>query len=457
MTDAIVPLIKFAVDLQPNDLPQSVVRAVQNCVFDTLGVAVAGSQAPGVPPVVSQIMEWGGRGEAPVFLADRRVPAPYAAMANSLMAHAFDYDDTHERGIMHAYSIILPTALAAAELNKNVNGLDLLSAVAVGVEISCRLALCFTNYDRGFHVTSTCGVFGATAAAGRMLGLNRNEMHNAFGIAYSLCSGNLQAVPDASLTKRLQAGFAARAGVEAALFAKRGLTGAKDILQGKYGFLRVYLAEEFDIASLNSDLGQRYEVEAVSLKPYPCCRTTHASIDAVLEFVRATEFEPSEVQAISVEMPAQAVSTVGRKFVPGESPQVNAQFSIGYPIAAALLHGKVGLRQFELDAVLDPRIRPIADLVQVVATEEPYEFGPQTITIKLKNGSVFKRTVTTLKGHPGNPMSRDEQIAKVQECFAVAGMRPTSVEGLLTWCDELPTNSVPLASLASVLGLKART
>src|SRR6185437_8050315 len=187
-------------------------------VLDTMSLMLVGRRAPGCAPMLELVKSWGGRPEATVLGEELCLPAPAAALMNSLHAHAFDFDDTHERGDMHGYAVVLPAALAAAERITGVSGSDFLAAVAVGVDVAYRVGLGIVKY-RGWHPTATCGIFGATVAAARLLKLSRADLHNAMGVAYSLSAGNFQCILDGSLTKRLQPAFAARSGTEAALLA----------------------------------------------------------------------------------------------------------------------------------------------------------------------------------------------------------------------------------------------
>jgi 2-methylcitrate dehydratase PrpD len=446
MTDAIVPILDYAVNIEPSAIPARVIETTKAFLFDTVGLMVAGVNAPGCDQILDQLADWGGRGEATLFGRDKKIPAPYAALGNALAAHAFDFDDTHERGDMHAYAVVFPAAFAAAERRGGVSGEQLLTSLTVGVDVAYRLGLGIKRY-RGWHPTSMCGVFGAAIAASRVMGLDREQTHNAMGIAYSLSSGNFQCILDGSLTKRMQPAFAARAGVEAAIFAERGITGAKNVLEGKFGLYPLYEAGEYNKKPLSDRLGTRFEGEASSLKPYPCCRFCHGAIDATLDIIEREKITVDDVEGGEVKMPAEAYDYVGGPYKPGDSPQVSAQFNTAYNVAVALIRGRVGLSEFDLATVLDPKIRKLADRIATVPTDEHYCFGPQDITLKLRNGKTVTRHVAVMKGHPDNPMSRAEQLAKVKECFSVGGASPASVDKLVSWIDNLKSNRDPVRDL----------
>jgi 2-methylcitrate dehydratase PrpD len=450
MADAIVPIVDYAVRIKPSDIPARVTNITKAFLLDTVGLMVAGVKAPGCDQVLDQLVEWGGRGEATLLGRQAKLPAPYAALGNALTAHAFDFDDTHERGDMHAYAVVFPAALAVAERVGGVSGKELLAAVTVGVDVAYRIGLGIKRY-RGWHPTSMCGVFGAAIAAARVARLDRDTSHNVMGIAYSLSSGNFQCILDGSLTKRMQPAFASRAGAEAVIFAKRGITGAKNVLEGKFGLYPLYEAGEYNSLPLRDRLGTWFEGEAASLKPYPSCRFCHGAVDAILDMVANDGVKAADVESAVVKMPAEAYDYVGGPYKPGDSPQVSAQFNTAYNVAVALLRGRVGLSEFDARSVLDPEVRNLADRVETVATEEPYCFGPQEVTVHLRNGRTLTRNVAVMKGHPDKPMSRAEQHAKVAECFAVGGVPHASVEGLVDWIDDLESDPSPARSLVELL------
>ena len=211
-----------------------------------------------------------------------RLPAPQAALLNASMGHALDFDDTLDTGgSIHPGVSVLASVLAAADTLGGVSGRDVLLAVALGLDMSCRIALAST-LDRGWHRTAAIGVFGATAAAGKLMELTAEQMLHAFGIAYSHAAGNRQCILDGALTKRMQAGQAASAGVFSAVLAQTGFTGAHNIFNGRFGFLELYQPNGHEASLLLRDLGAVFCGEALSYKPYPCGRPLHAAIDAAL-------------------------------------------------------------------------------------------------------------------------------------------------------------------------------
>ena len=268
------------------NLPSHTVTATRRDILDTLGATLSGSNAPGVAQVAGLARRWGGPEESSVLVLGGKLPAPQAAMVNATMGHALDFDDTYDRGgQMHPGTSTLAASLAAAESVGGVSGRDFVLAVTLGLDVSCRLALAATT-DRGWQRTATFGIFGATAAAGKLLGLNADQLTHALGIAYSQAAGNRQCIVDGALTKRFQAGQAASGAVMAAMLAQDGFTGARDVFGGRYGFFPMYQPEGYDLAAIIDGLGAEYRGDELSFKPYPCGRGTHAIIDAALELYR---------------------------------------------------------------------------------------------------------------------------------------------------------------------------
>ena len=449
MADAIEPILDFATRTRFDTLPGPVVDITKAFLLDTCGLMIAGVRAPGCAAVLDQLRHWGGRGEASIFASSDRLPAPGAAMANALLAHAFDFDDTHERGDMHGYAVVVPAALAAAELNGGTTGKDLITAIAVGIDIAYRMGVAIKRY-RGWHPTATCGVFGAALAAATVTDLDREATRNAAGIAYSLAAGNFQCILDGSLTKRLQPAFSARSGVEAMVLATRGITGASNVLEGKFGFYPLYEAGEYDRDALVEGLGSTFETEQASMKPYPSCRFCHGAVDAVLKVTAAQGLGPDDVTGITVRMPPEAYDYVGGPYRPGNSPQVSAQFNTAYNVAAAICRRRLGLREFDADMVLDPNIRAFAERVETSRSDDPYCFGPQDVTLTLRDGKVLQRRVEIMKGHPHNPMSTDERLAKVRDCVTYAGFPSGLADDLADFVDRLDRTAEPIVELSEI-------
>ncbi|MBV8936285.1 MAG: MmgE/PrpD family protein, partial [Alphaproteobacteria bacterium] len=284
------------------DLPASAVEFARRDILDTFGCMLGGSGSPGIDALFAVLSRWGGREESRVLLRGIRLPAPQAALLNASMGHALDFDDTLDTGgSIHPGVSVLGSVLAVCDSLGGRGGRAVLLAVALGLDVSCRIALACT-LDRGWHRTAAIGVFGATAAAGKLMGLTPEQMLAAFGIAYSHAAGNRQCILDGALTKRMQAGQAASAGVFSAVLAQTGFTGARNIFSGRFGFFELYQPDGYDASVLLRDLGMAFRGEALSYKPYPCGRPLHAAIDATLAARALLKIEqPGEIESITIE------------------------------------------------------------------------------------------------------------------------------------------------------------
>ncbi len=236
-------------------LHASAMQSARGDILDTFGCMLGGSGSPGIDELCTVTRRRGGLEESRVLLRATRLPAPQAALLNASMGHALDFDDTLDTGgSIHPGVSVLAAMLAVADSLGGVSGRDVLLAVALGLDVSCRMALAST-LDRGWHRTAVIGVFGATAAVGKLTALSAKQMLHAFGIAYSHAAGNRQCILDGALTKRMQAGRAASAGVFSAVLAQTGFTGAHNIFNGRFGFFELYQPNGHDASLLLHDLG----------------------------------------------------------------------------------------------------------------------------------------------------------------------------------------------------------
>jgi 2-methylcitrate dehydratase PrpD len=424
------------------DLPASAVVATKRDILDTLGAAIGGSGAPGIATLAGLTRRWGGAPESTLWVLGGRFPAPQAALVNAAMGHALDFDDTFDRaGNIHPGIATLAAALAAAELDKNISGRDVLLAVTLGLDVAGRLALAAT-VDRGWHRTAAIGIFGAVAAAGKILGLPVEHMRHAFGIAYSQAAGNRQCIVDGALTKRLQAGQAASSGVLAALLAGEGFTGAHGVFAGRYGFFPMYQPDGYDLEAITDGLGTAFRGEELSFKPYPCGRGLHAILDAALALYQTLELGTAAAGAgIADVLVTTDAATYAEQLAPGTTKHrptqvVEAQFSIPFLVAAALVRGRVGIG--EVAVVNDAQVLALAARIQGTARPDAPK-GWAMLTVRRSDGRQAVRETTAPSGSPTHPLSTAQLEAKFRDCAAHA-VRPLSepvVTGLLTGVQHL--------------------
>ena len=423
------------------DLPASAIESARRDILDTFGCMLGGSGSPGIGELFAVISRWGGLAESRVLLRGTRLPAPQAALLNASMGHALDFDDTLDTGgSIHPGVSVLGSALAVCDSLGNVTGRDVLLAVALGLDISCRVALAST-VDRGWHRTAAMGVFGATAAAGKLIGLTPEQMLAAFGIAYSHAAGNRQCIVDGALTKRLQAGQAASAGVFAAVLARTGFSGAQNIFDGRFGFFELYQPNGADASLLLRDLGTAFRGEELSYKPYPCGRPLHAAIDAALAARTQLAIErPEDIESVTVEAdPAGHSDQFGRGAAKRRPTQVvEAQFAQPFLVATALVHGKIGIA--EVDGLGDASVLALADRIAGVAREgRPKRW--LSITVQRTDGRSVTIEASDPIGSPEKPLSDAQLAAKFRDCArnAMQPLPAASVDAALAAIGRLET------------------
>ncbi|MFC7706315.1 MmgE/PrpD family protein [Plastorhodobacter daqingensis] len=420
----------FAAGLDMKDLAPEVLDAAKANIFDTMACATAGISAVGVRDLAGLVADWGGKPEASVWCTEIRVPAPMAAWVNGMMSHARDFDDTHDAAVLHAGVSVIPAAVAAAEATPEATGADLLAGVVVGLELISRLGLATTVgiIESGYMYTSLFGHFAATATAARVMRLDAAQTQNALGIAYSQAAGNHQVTRDAALTKRIQPGFAAKTGLISVAMSKLGIRGAQNSFEGVDGLFRTYLHNRYDPERLRQGLGRTFDFTELSYKPYPCCRFNHTAIDAALALRDELGGDLADIQAIRVGVNNQAYEAVCTPPAMRRAPKtiVQAQFSIPYTVACALVTGGVRLTDLSDDALSRPDVLAIAGRTEcAVDAGIEAEWGrtvtPAQVDIVTARGT-FSRRVDAPKGNHENPMSSADFDAKMAGCLEASGL-----------------------------------
>ncbi|HEV7627456.1 MAG TPA: MmgE/PrpD family protein [Streptomyces sp.] len=441
-------LARFAVDVSADGLDPVLRDKVTGHLLDLLGNSLAAlAERPG--GVVRELAEeWGGVPVATVIGSATKLPAPSAALVNGTLAHSLDFDDTHLPSVLHPSASVLPAALAVAEA-AGATGAELLAASAAGIEVTCRLGMAQYDaelgnsvfFDRGLHATAICGAIGSAVAAAVLRGLDAEGVCSAIGIAASMGAGIIEANRTGGTVKRVHCGWAAHAGVIAADMARLGLTGPPTVLEGRFGFFQAYCGDRFDAettaAALTADLGQRWELSRLFIKPYPCNHFTHAGVDAAMR-LRDRGIDPGSLTRLTLGVPAPVLRTIAEPAAEKARPRsgYHAAFSGPYTVAAALLGGG-GLGVFHEDftdeAAADPARLALAARVTCVADDEctaafPHQF-PAVLAAELDDGSTVTERVMVNRGSPENPLHAGELTAKFTANALGAGGGTTRVSG----------------------------
>jgi 2-methylcitrate dehydratase PrpD len=397
------------------DLPPEVIKITKDQVLDYFGVALGGSPEAAVGELRDLVLEWGGAPQSTILRWGDRAPAPNAAQVNATMAHSLDFDDVHEDAIMHPGVVAIPTALAMGEYVGGVSGREFIASVALGTDFICRCGLATrpgeSVHPYGWHLTTLYGYMTAAFVAARMLGMDEGAMTNSVGIAYHQSSGNGQPVKDGAHTKRLGPGMAVRGGISSALMAKRGITGARNCLEGKAGLYQVYHMGAFSRERLLDELGTRFEGINVSIKPYPCCRGVHPFADAGLALAAKHDIRPEDVESILIHCGEGTYGLLGSPLEVKATPRnpVDSQFSIVWGVATALARHRVSLDDFTAEAIKSPDILGLTAKTDVQIDHE-FDRGdqgiePARVRVTMKDGAAFTEQVDLPTGTPSRPLS----------------------------------------------------
>ena len=420
-------LAKAISALRFEDLPPEVVRTVKLFTLDTLGVIGGAAKAPGMRALIAALTAWEAEGVATLLLDGRKVNPVSAAMANGAAAHSLDFDDQHDPARIHAFCVVLPAVLAAVEARAaesasatpSIDGKRLLTALAIGVELFCRLGLtCYNSLGKGWHPTTALGTIASAAACAYLFGLDEGKTLDALGLAFTQLSGTTQFIADGALAKRMGPGFAARSGVLAAHLARHGLTGPSRFLEGNAGLFALYERGEVRPEILFDDLGLQWRLLDLSMKPYPCCRCTHTVIQLALD-CRDEGLTPDQIASGEIELGRVNRQIVGARFDNGHpNPVVHAQFNAAYCFAAALVDGAVSIETFAPERIRADDLAWGSRFTSVEsATIEATDIAPAAIRLTWRDGRVIEMSRETIKGAPNDPMTDTEVIDKFRRCM----------------------------------------
>jgi 2-methylcitrate dehydratase PrpD len=402
-------LADFAAGSQWRDIPEAVRREGVRGLLNYVGCALGGCGDEAIGLAIRVLTPSFGAPVAGLIGRAERCDVLNAAFLNAASANVLEYDDTHLPTVMHPAAPVAPGLFALAEA-RGTGGAELLHAFILGVEISCRVgnAVMPHHYRRGAHITATCGIFGAAAAAGKLIGLDPVRMNWALGHAATQSAGLVESL--GSMSKSIGVGNAARNGLIGALFAEAGFTAAERALEGQYGFAAV-ASDTVDLGKAVDGLGERWEILANAYKPYPCGVVLFPVIDACLALRKRLELPAGDIAEILVRgHPLLRERTDRSEIGDGRSAKVSLQ----HAVAVALLYGAAGIAEFADDAVADPNVRALRAKVRA-EDDGAIPVEAAVVSIRLADGTSLSEQVTAGRGTPGRPMSDAELDTKVSE------------------------------------------
>ena len=416
-------LATFATGLSPARVPRDVAEQATRLLLDTAGVTLAAVPEDFAGSIHTVARGLGGPPEASLWGGREQVGMATAVLANGTLAHGLDYDDTLEEAIVHTGSCCATTALAVGEAHHAAGG-DVLAAIVAGVEVMAAVGRACPGafHRRGFHPTALCGSFGAAAATGRLLGLTPAELTTAFGLCGSQASGIIEYLADGSWTKRFHAGWAAHAGVVAALLARAGFTGPRTVFEGTHGFYRAFGGEPPDaarLAALADGLGHEWAIQRLMFKAYPCGSINQPYMDCAARIRARPGFDPAAIRAIVCRTAEGPVHRLWEPLAEKQRPTTpyGAKFSLPYCIALVLVEGTAGVDGFSEARTRDPRTLAVAAKVRYALDPTlPY---PQRFTghvrVELADGRVLETKIAHATGSLERPMTDAALEAKFGE------------------------------------------
>ena len=409
-------LAEYAAQLTFADLPAATVEKTKQAVLDLLGIAIRASVERESSAVTRKVVdELGAPGRATGIGIGPRYQPQYAALLNATFAHTLDFDDTHEGSSLHPGAPVIPAVLAIGE-EKEATGRQVVPAIVAGYDTSVRISEAAdpgSQYERGFHMTATCGVFGATAALVNLTGAGADVLENAFGINGSQAAGSLQFLENGAWNKRIHTGLTAHNAILALRFAQAGALGARDALEGRSGYFRGY-TDRANPEHVLKTLGERFAIDETAFKPYPSCRYSHAALDSLCEIVAQEKIAAADVSAVRIGLPRAGMALIGIPEDAKRKPRsiVDGQFSMHFLAAVALTHGRMTWDDYVL--LGDPQIARTMERIDVqIDPEIEARFPTMAASVEVVAGErTIRRVNWTPKGEPDKPLGWNEVTAK---------------------------------------------
>ncbi len=402
------------------------VDATRKSLLDALGVTLAaGGLCDACRAFVNLAVHTGGHAQSSIIGFGTKVPIAMAALANGAMAHALDFEDSHDTALVHPNAAAIPAALAVAEAVGPITGRQFIAALAVSCDLVCRLGAAFTKnpIEYGWYPPPILGAFGATAAAGKLLGLSSSQLLDAFSLTLcqATCSAELRYNPHSDI-RAVRDAFAAQAGIQSALLAQQGVRGFEAPFEGKAGLYRLYADGHYTPGLLTADLGRKFAGADLSFKPWPACRGTHAYIEAALSILKEYAVDPGNITRVHATVSGLNVMLCE----PLEAKQhpataIDAKFSLPFVVATALMKNRVQLDDFLPSALMDPQVLALAAKMtfEVDHGIDPAAATQGALTVYTSKDRYDKKVKYAL-GNPQNPMSRSALVEKFMHCASQA-------------------------------------
>lgn len=442
-------LSRFIVETDFNDIPGEAITVSKRHFLDCLGTTLAGSSEKAGKIITDYIREIGGTAESRLVVSGVRTSSANAALANGIMAHVLDFDDT---GFSHPTGCIVPVLLALGEKQK-LPGKDILAAQVLGYECFGKLSSGAHDFEptlrrRGYHPTPLWGTMAAAATAAKLLKLSADQTAMALGMAGSQAAGLTENF--GTMTKGFHSGNSARAGILAARLVQKGYTAGKEIIEGAHGFYHAIVGEgNYNLEKIEANIGKTWDIvtPGVAIKRYPCCGGNLRALDTILSLIEEHKINFRDVDFVEVTMNSDLRDTL-RFDKPANGYQ--GKFSMEYNMAAAILDGKVDIDSFGDSKANSAAMKEALGKIKIVIADVGHRYNP--VRIRMKNNQEYTRVVETQKGHPNSPISDEELQAKYRYCAGRANLAQDKIERSIDLVSGLEKVSNIASLMDAVMG-----
>jgi len=425
--DSSIALSEHLAAVSYDDLPERVASYTKEAIADTIACIIAGTGGEEFAAVTDLLTQWGGNPSSTVIGTNLRTAPDNAVLAMGCAVHQYDFDDTHDTAVCHPSPASFMPALAFAEEKGGVSGRDIITAVALGNDVTSRVALSITGRLNSYSWirASIAGIFGATAASAKILGLDAAQHRHALGLALPQAAGTLASLHNpGSSVRSIRDGLCYRSGALAAALAARGVRGDQEVFDGPYGVFQTYFRGEYDPAAMTAEIGERWETVNVSLKPWPSCRHLHGTLTAVIGILEEEKLSFEQVDHVMLHV-GDVNFDRSRPVRTGMVPEQRIDLLCNMPFAvgAALRHGNLPLKLYRDGAMADDVVTNAVPKVKWMFDPEQngsWTLEPGYVELFTTDGRHFTRKVRRALGHPENPMSEARQRRKMRDCCAAA-------------------------------------
>lgn len=447
-------IAEFAAGLRYEDLPQEVIAEAKRCILDSLGCGLFGSDKPWTQSVARVVAGLGQAEKSSAWGSRLKADPLGAAFINGTAAQGFELDDCHDQSMSHYGAGVVPAVLACAESLGSYDGRQMILATVAGYELGTRIGntISPSAFHRGFHPCGLTSTFASAAAIARMLNLDVDQYVSALGLAGSQAAG-LMASQFGAMAKRFHSGKAAQNGIIAALCAREGLTGVRDVLEAPYGGFCSTYAETYDLSWATNGLGVEFEMLKNGFKQYSSLASSQTSVDALRKIRADHGIRGEDVEKVLVRTTNMVYVHCGWPYVPSET--ITAQMNLPYTAAVTLLEGNAFVDQYTDEKLRDPRILDLASRIEVVVDPEldalgPHEMRAVRVTVTMKSGEKFDQEVIYRSGHWKNPLSDETLAAKFRD-LAGRVLKKDAVARIESIVSDLENQPQPASALGQAL------